>query len=315
MRHGDKRQVDFASFHADWPAVSIVILVYKTDRFIGECLSSLRALDYPGACEVIVVDNDEERFPLRETLEGHLRGETLVVNARNRGFAGGCNDGVARSGGEVVVFLNDDTRVRPDWLTEIVRPLRRDPRVAVVGCKMYFPGTRVLQHAGGILHANGMTQHIGYEEEDTGQYDEERDMPFLTGAGLAVRRAFLDLCGGGLDEDYYPAYCEELDLCFRARRMGYRVLYAPRATMEHHESPGLENQSPIFQRLVNRGRIIFCLKNYGPRDWLGFARYEWHWLRAPWSKGRRKKQLRAYLDGLLFLLGKRYSAERPFPGV
>ncbi|HUT23773.1 MAG TPA: glycosyltransferase, partial [Sumerlaeia bacterium] len=147
---------------------------------------------------------------------------------------------------------------------------------------------------------------IGYQEKDEGQYEEERDVDYVTGAGLAVRREFLDLCGGGLDEGYFPAYCEEVDLCYRARLMGYRVVYAPRAVLVHHESAVLENQSPLFQRLDYRNRVLFCLKNYRLREWLfDFLPYEIDWLRAPWSKGLRKKQLRAYFDALRLLMGHR----------
>lgn len=309
-----RRQPDFPAFSREWPRVSVVVLLYKSPQFIANCLLALRAQDYPDF-EVVVVDNASSD-ETRQAIEKGAENETLVFNEKNRGFAGGCNDGIDRASGEVVVLLNDDTVVRPDWLTELVRPMTRDPRVAVAGCKMLFPGSNVIQHAGGILHPNGMTQHVGYEEEDRGQYDEERDVPFVTGAGIALRRAFLDLCGGGLDEDYYPAYCEELDLCYRAGLMEYRVVYAPRSVMEHFESPSLDNQSPIFQRLVNRGRILFCVKNFTLRQWVfGFVPFEFHWMRMPWSKGKRKKQFRAYLDGLKFLLGFRHSPDKPFPGI
>ena len=96
--------------------------------------------------------------------------------------------------------------------------------------------------------------------------------------------------------------------------MGYRVVYAPKALLVHHESAVVENQSPLFQRLCFRGRIIFCLKNYRLRDWIfGFIPAEISWLRAPYSKGFRRRQLRAYLDGLKFLFGHRYTPEKPFP--
>jgi GT2 family glycosyltransferase len=306
------RQPDFPPPRSAAPAASVIIVTYNTGgRFIENCLEALRRLDYPNY-EVIVVDNNSSD-ETRAVLERCRRAEKIVLNPRNRGFAGGCNDGAARANGEVLVFLNFDTEVEPSWLREIVAPMTRDRRAAIAGCKMYFPGGREIQHAGGILHGNGMSEHVGYHEQDAGQYDEERDVDYVTGAGMAVRREFFDLCGG-FDEDYFPAYCEELDLCYRARLMGYRVVYAPRAVLVHHESPVVENQSPVFQRLYYRGRMIFCIKNYRLREWLfDFIPYEIHWLRACWSKGLRKKQLRAYLDGLKFLLGHRLTPEKPFP--
>jgi GT2 family glycosyltransferase len=284
--------------------VSIVIVTYNTGgRFIEDCLASLRRLDHADH-ETIVVDN-ASKDGTRGILERCRRDEILVFNDENRGFAGGCNDGIARARGEIVALLNFDTEVEPSWLTELVRPFREDPRIAIAGCKMLFPDGRI-QHAGGVVHGNGMSEHIGYREADEGQYEEELDVDYVTGAGLAVRREFLEMCGGGLDEDYFPAYCEEVDLCYRARLMGYRVVYVPRAVLTHHESAVLENQSPLFQRVDYRNRVLFCLKNYRLREWLfDFVPYEVHWLRAPWSKGLRRKQVRAYLDALGCVVGRR----------
>lgn len=314
-RHVPYRPENLPPLPCPWPVASIVIVTFNTGgKFIENCLRSLRALDYPDY-EVIVVENGS-RDSTPEVLRSCSKDEILIMNDKNRGFSGGCNDGFARARGEVLVLLNFDTVVRPDWLREIVQPMMTDNRVALTGSKMYFPDSKIIQHAGGIIHANAMTQHIGYREEDTGQFDEEKEMDYLTGAGMAIRRSFLDLCGGQMDEDYYPAYCEEMDLCYRASRMGYRVLYAPKSVLEHFESPTLENQSPMFLRLVTRGRILFCLKNYTLRQWLReWLPFEWHWMRAPYSKGRRRLQMRGYLDGLRYLLGKRYDKDNPFPGI
>ena len=285
----------------------------------------------------------------REALKRCVREEKLILNECNRGFSGGCNDGICQAKGEIIVLLNVDTEVDADWLTELVRPLLHDRRAAMAGCKMYYPPKLDLQdpaerpgsadapasstgspqagsasspqaprgkiqHAGGVIHPNAMVEHRGYGEEDVGQWDEEVEVDYVTGASVAIRREFLELCGGGLDEDYFPAYYEETDLCYRARLMGYRVLYAPRATLVHHESTLLGVGSPLFNRLCYRGRILFCLKNYRLRDWLfKFIPNEIAWLRAPHSKGFRRIQLRAYLDGLKFLFGHRYTPDQPFP--
>ncbi|MBN1517986.1 glycosyltransferase family 2 protein [Candidatus Sumerlaeota bacterium] len=299
------RQPDFPLFDHD-PFCSIILVTYNiAEDMIARCLQALRALDYP-SFETIIVDNASHQ----ETQEalGRLCGDEIVIwNKTNRGFCGGCNDGAKRAKGEVLVFLNVDTEARSDWLRELVRPFRENPRAAVTGCKMYYPGGRKLQHAGAILHANAMTEHYAYQQEDAGQADEERSVDWCTGAALAVRREFIERSGGdAFDESFFPAYYEDVDLCYRARLMGYETIYVPRAVLVHFESPVIPNTSRRFYRLCYRSRIIFCLKNYTLRQWL----FEWlplecNWLRAPYSKGFRKKQLRAYLDGLLFLLGRR----------
>ena len=307
-----RRQPDFEPFRPSWPSASIVVVTFNTrGLFIEKLFESLRQLDYPDY-EVIVVDNGS-RDETRAVLERCRTNEILIFNDKNHGFAGGCNDGIARARGEVTVLLNFDTEVQSDWLTEIVRPLVENPRAAIVGSKIYYPGTRQFQHAGGILHGNGMGEHAAYREEDHGQCDTLRDVDFVTGASMAIRRRFLDLCGGGLDKDYFPAYGEDSDLCYRAHLMGYEVLYAPKSVLYHHESPVLENQSPAFRRLIERGRMIFCIKNLRLYEWFTrFLPYEIYWLRMPWSKGRRRQQIRAYLDGLAFFFGRRYTPDKPF---
>jgi GT2 family glycosyltransferase len=313
VRRIRRRQPDFPSFSTEFPSVSVVLVTYgKAASYLEPCLASLRALDYPNF-DVVIVDNaSTDGAP--ELLRRLCRDEKILLLDHNAGFAGGCNIGVRESSGELVVLLNFDTELRPDWLRRLIRPLVENSRIAICGCKMLYPGGKIIQHAGGILNGNGMSEHIGHREPDNGQHDRAGDVDYVTGAGMAIRREFLELCGGGLDEDFYPAYYEEADLCYRAHLMGYLVWYEPSAVLIHHESPALTHRSPAFNRLQYRNRMIFCLKNYRLRDWLfKFIPYEIHWLRAPWSKGLRRVQLRAYLDGLVFLLGRRYSPERPFP--
>ena len=313
------RQPDFPPFQSAppsaLPSASIILVTYTgAARYLEKCLESLRRLDYP-QYEVIVVDNCGADNT-REVLRRCRRDEIMVLNDKNMGFAGGCNIGIARARHEAIVLLNFDTEVRPDWLAELVRPMIRDPRAAITGCKMHYPGGRIIQHAGGKINGNGMVEHLGFKQEDAGQFDEEKDVDYVTGAGMAIRREFLELCGGGMDEDYFPAYYEELDLCYRAHLMSYRVVFAPKSVLVHHESPVLSWQSEAFQRLHYRARMLFCIKNYRLRDWLlRFIPYEIGWLRAPWSRGKRKKQIRAYLDALDYLMGRRYSPDKPFPGL
>ena len=153
-----------------------------------------------------------------------------------------------------------DTVVEKDWLTNLFKPFEQNPRAAITGCKMYYPESKKIQHAGGILHPNGMTEHIGYGKEDDGEYDQTVEVDFVTGASFAARKEFLDLCGGGFDEAYFPAYYEETDLCYRAKLMGYQTLFVHDAILTHFESPLLDNASDRFHRICYRSRIIFVGK-------------------------------------------------------
>jgi GT2 family glycosyltransferase len=155
--------------------------------------------------------------------------------------------------------------------------MEADARVGVVGCKVYYPDTSVIQHAGGVILANARTEHVGYGEVDHGQHDVPRDVDYVTGAALAVRRAVLVRLGL-LDEGYYPLYFEETDLCHRTRAMGYRVLYLPQAVAYHYERSAKGGLTESFFVPYHRNRLRFVMKNYDRRQLAAFVREELVWL-------------------------------------
>ncbi|MCX7718575.1 MAG: glycosyltransferase family 2 protein [Candidatus Sumerlaeaceae bacterium] len=292
---------------ANPPRASVVVLTYNSAPFIGPCLGSLAQLT-GGPTEIIVVDNDSvDGSPdaARKAAQAARLDIRLIELRPNRGCAGGNNAGWRAARGEFIVFLNPDTEVTPTFVDALIAPMRSDASIGITGAKIYYPGTRTLQHAGGIIHPNAMTNHYGAGEEDTGQYDTPRDCAYVTGAGFAVRRSVLERLGG-FDEDFYPAYFEETDLCLRARRAGWRVVYVPEAVFYHHESVSLVVNSPQFRRLYQRMRILYCLKNFSLGDWVRFARFErWWMMNEPAARGHRLEQFRAYGEGLSWFIRTR----------
>jgi len=285
------------------PKVSIAVLTFNSEKFIRACLESLAAVDYPDL-EVVVVDNASSDGTVAEArATGHY--DILIPNTSNRGCAGGYNDGWRASSGELVLFLNPDTTVDRQIARALVEAFQSRPDAVVCGCKILYPDGRTIWHAGGILHPNAMTNHLGKDESDSGQYDEQREVDYASGCAIAVRRDFLDSVGG-FNEDYWPGYYEEVDLCCRARRMGKKVVYVPRAVVYHHESQSFKLHSPAFFHYYYRNRIRFLVNNYTWREWLfRFLPFEWHWWRrVPEARGYRLRQVRYYFAGLLYALSK-----------
>ncbi len=282
------------------PLISIVILAYGNRDFVDACLDAVARQILPTSftpsMEVLFVDNassDDSAQVAREAMARlRLPGEVIALE-KNLGCAGGNNVGWRRAGGEIVLFLNPDTEMEPDCVARLIKPLLDDPAIGVTGAKMYFPGGRIIQHAGGIVHPNGMTNHYGAGEEDRGQHDVVRDVDYVTGAALAMRRSLLEETGG-LDEDFFPAYYEEVDLCLRVRRAGYRVVYVPDAVLVHHESVSVGKNSKSIHRLFPRMRIRYLLKNLTIRQLAGWAMpFEYRWMRhEPAAKGYRWTQVR-----------------------
>lgn len=252
---------EVANLSADCPLVSIIVLAYGNRQFVDSCLETLAVQTWPNL-EVLFVDNaspDDSAAVARAAMDKfRLKGRVLEL-PQNLGCAGGNNAGWRAAQGELVLFLNPDTELQADCVQQLVEPLLSDVSIGMTGAKMYFPGGRILQHAGGIVHPNGMTNHHGAGEEDHGQCDQVREVDYVTGAALAMRRSVIEELGG-FDEDYFPAYYEEVDLCLRARRANYRVVYIPSAVLVHHESVSVGKKSRALNRLFPRMRIRYLLK-------------------------------------------------------
>lgn len=246
------------------PRVSVLVIEYGTASHLDACLRALEATELPpDALEVIVVDNASPTPP-DAMRRDHPRVRWLK-SRRNLGFAGGCVLGATRARAPVIATVNPDCEVRPDWAPAILAAFDRDPRVGVVAGKLYHPGTRVLSHAGGRLFPNGRSEHRGRGEDDHGQYDEPCAVDYVCGAAIAVRRALIEEIGF-LSTAYFPAYYEETELCVRARRAGWTVLYEPRAVAEHHEAVASGGAATdTFLDRYHRGRMRFVLRNLGLR--------------------------------------------------
>jgi GT2 family glycosyltransferase len=272
------------------PLISIIVLTYGNRDFVDACLDTLAQQTWK-PLEILFVDNasrDDSAAVGRAAMERlELPGRVMALE-QNLGCAGGNNVGWRAAAGEVIVFLNPDTELQPDCIEQLVLPLLEDEKIGVTGAKMYFPGGRIIQHAGGIVHPNGMTNHHGAGREDNGEWDVARDVDYVTGAALAMRRGLMEKVGG-FDEDYFPAYYEEVDLCLRVRRAGFRVVYIPTAVLVHHESVSVGKESGTLHRLFPRMRVRYLIKNLTLRQLTGWALpFEYKWMRRePGARGYR----------------------------
>lgn len=280
------------------PRLTVVVLSYNSARFLAGCLDALgrsRGVEL----EIICVDNasgDESHA----IAEGHPAVAEAIRSERNLGYSGGNNLGWRRGSAPHVVFINPDCHVQPWTLARLVAPLGEDPAVGATGAVLLYPNTRRIQHAGGILHPNAMCEHHHFMEvlDEAGIVD--RDCDYVTGALIAFHRADLERLGG-FDEDYWPAYYEETDLCLRLRREGRLVRLVAQAVAYHWESPGLTKLSPRFVRTSYRSRIRFVIKNFTIGEFLGgFLPFELRWLAGPFARGFRLATLRSYLSGAGF---------------
>ncbi|MBI5305254.1 MAG: glycosyltransferase family 2 protein [Chloroflexi bacterium] len=274
---------------------SVVVLVWNGARFLDACLRAL--LDQDASAEIVVVDNASTDDSV-SIVQKFVPRVCLVRNDHNLGFAGGNNIGIRATTGEIVVLLNQDTAVKPGWLRAIADTFA-DPGIGIVGCKALYPDGRGIQHAGGVVQpATAWTHHIGWGEQDQGQYDTLTEPDYVTGAAFGIRRQVLERLGG-LDEKFHPAFYEEVDCCYRARRAGFRVVYQPRAVLDHYETATLPAASHARVLAYHRNRVRFVLRHWNARELAEFFSAEHRAIEIAGLIDDMVAYSRAYWDNLL----------------
>lgn len=270
---------------ADSFRFSVVIVSLNGRARIAMPLDALRRCD-PAPHEVVLVDNGSSDG-LSEFVAENYPEVVLVRSPRNLGFAGGNNLGILNATGNVIVLLNDDTEPAPDWLAPVAEALVADRRLGLVGCLLVYPGGTRIQHLGGIVHANGLTDHTAWGDDVATSTTLPAVLPaeYVTGAAMAIRREVVASVGL-LDVGYWPIYFEELDFCVRAQRRGWRCAVARHSLVVHHESQTTKRFSPNFLKTYHRNRFRFLLKNRDARGLWRALRAEARWLagHAPWDQ-------------------------------
>ncbi len=219
------------------PIASVIVLGYNGREFLEDCLSSLLDQDLPSAqYEVLYVDNDSrdgsatlvrERFPQVRVLELD----------RNHGYAEGNNIGFRLTRGELIVFLNQDTIVHRSWLRELIEGLRSSPDIMAGHANIIHPWypeySGLAQRADVSVTYTPELTRLGYARYlRLGPIEQPRDVLFLSGACLIVRRQVIDELDYVFDPDFF-AYAEDMDLGLRIRALGYRCVVVPKAVVYH----------------------------------------------------------------------------------
>lgn len=251
--------------------LSVVIINYNTKELTLSCIDSIKKFTKGIKFEIILIDNaSNERIDAKEV--------KIIRNKSNLGFTGANNQGMKESKGRYVLLLNSDTLVSDNVLGEMVSWLDVNPKIGIATCALknkdgsiqgtggYFPTLlRVMSWMAiqdfPFVDFFIKPFHPGKEKSFSKNdkfYSEEKEVDWVTGAFLLVRREVLDEIGY-LDEEYFM-YTEDTDFCFRAKNKGWKVMYNPKWSITHFGGASSIKEFPILSEYKNVK--LFYKKHY-----------------------------------------------------
>jgi GT2 family glycosyltransferase len=246
--------------------VSIVILNWNGRQHLEQFLPTLLGLTtHPGA-EIVVADNGSEDGSLA-FINKHFPSVRTIKLEKNHGFSGGYNRAAEQVDARYMMLLNSDVDVTEGWLEPLVELMENDESVGACTPRILdFKRRSHFEYAGA---AGGFIDRFGYPfcrgrlfdhvEEDSGQYNDDTDIFWGSGACLLIR-SDLYRESGGLDEQFF-AHMEEIDLCWRLQRMGYRIRFVASSTVYHVGGATLQRGNPFKTFLNFRNNMLLLYKN------------------------------------------------------
>ena len=248
--------------------IAIVILNWNGAQMLRRFLPSVLAATPKELASVIVADNGSTDDSLA-VLESEFHDVEIIRLDRNYGFAEGYNQALSRVGSsyDYYLLLNSDVETPEGWLQPLADYMENHPDTAACQPKLRAEHTRShFEYAGA---AGGYIDSLGYPfcrgrlfetvEEDVGQYDDVADVFWATGAALMIRsKVFWQV--GGLDGRFF-AHQEEIDLCWRLRARGFRIVCVPQSVVYHVGGGTLPKENPRKTFLNFRNNLLLLYKN------------------------------------------------------
>jgi len=257
------------------PLVDVVILNYNGKEFLDECIGSLMQGTYNNA-KVFLLDNASTNDDVAYVKEQYPE-VGIIQSPKNNGYCAAYNLAFSQCEGKYIVCLNNDVTVAPDWLEHLVSLAESDDSIAAIQPKLvsYYDPEK-FEYAGA---SGGMMDVFGYPflrgrifteiENDNGQYDDVAEVFWTSGAAMFLRKLALQN-SGNLDESIVH-HMDEIDLCWRLRMCGYRLLVQPRSVIRH--IGGATIQSKSFRKIYwnHRNALYIMLKNYELRHVIAYV--------------------------------------------
>jgi GT2 family glycosyltransferase len=249
----------------NYPKVAVVILNWNGEKHLANFLPSVFNSTYPNM-EIIIGDNASTDNSIN-FLKNNFPLVKVIINHQNYGFAEGYNQVLKQVEADYFVLLNSDVEVTPNWIAPVIKMMEADAKIAIAQPKIRsYYNRNSFEYAGA---AGGFIDTFAYPfcrgrifdtlEKDNGQYDDEKEIFWASGCALFIKSSVWNEIGG-LDEHFF-AHMEEIDLCWRAKNRGYKVMYCGFSTVYHVGGGTLQVESPYKTYLNFRNNLYLIKKN------------------------------------------------------
>lgn len=250
-----------------FPLVSIIVLNYNGLLYLGDllkkCMDSILETDYP-SMEIVFVDNVSVDGSLGFIEELYDPSEVRVVSNNVNVIAEGYNRGIRVSRGKYIAIVENDMIFDRNWLKPIIELMEKDARIGIATSKRIVNGTEdTIESIGSKLSFCGRVVPIAMYERDKGQHDTVRLDLDHVGGTLVVRRKTFDEIG--LFDPDYVLWFEDVDLCARARKKGYKIAYVPESVVWHRTTATINKLDPsglFLQYMTDRSRGRFAIIHF-----------------------------------------------------
>lgn len=245
-------------------SIGIVIVNWNNKDVLLDCLGSLDKCGYLSSCLLVVQDNGSRDGSV-EVVRKKFPEVKIVKSGENLGYAEGNNRGireVMKEGAGFVFILNPDTLVRKGCIERLVEVMEKNPDVGVAGPTILDPEGKIWSRGGYIDRKRYSGGLIGLGEKDKREKNGIRDVDYISGTAMMVRREVFEKVG--LFYPGYFIYYEDVELCVRARGAGYRSVFVPAARIDHKESSSFGKASPAHSYYMARNHLLFVERNAPP---------------------------------------------------
>lgn len=244
--------------------IAVVILNWNGIKLLEQFLPSV--IQFSPDAAIYVADNASTDDSLK-FVQQHFPTVKIIKNTGNHGFARGYNDALKEVNAEIYALVNSDIEVTENWLKPIIETFEAEKQTAIIQPKILdFKNKEYFEYAGA---AGGFVDKYGYPfcrgrifdtiEKDNGQYDDDCEIFWASGACFFIRKEVYDELEG-FDESFF-AHQEEIDLCWRASNEGHIIKYNPKSVVYHVGGATLQQGNPKKTYLNFRNSLLMLVKN------------------------------------------------------